>query len=293
MPLIRPSLIIQAYLTPDNYSESTVKEFKRSYIYQAQSLVKPLAEDELQDGNVLRLSIRLMRPYWDSSDAQAQRLWEGVMPQWLKNVTYNVSNAMVKYNQVIHPFGCGRLDFSWVDFEFDNNALLRVKVENNLIPECMPQLVEKARDYFNAGAFGEGEVALVRLPSRASYEAQRKAFAEAECAYAEGRCVGEDSSEEPVGALSQATEPELAAEASVADARGLAQADSEDAGKEEVFADGAAGEGFVSAGEAAEAPAEGQTEDVPSRKPVFKLDYRTWGVEYVGGTIKEFNTEQA
>ena len=293
MSLIRPSLIIQANLLPDEYSESAEKEFKRSYIYMAQSLVKPLAEDELQDGNVMRLSIRLMKPYWDSSDAQANELWEGVMPQWLGNVTYNINNAMVKFNQVIHPFGCSKIHFSWLDFEFDKNALLRVKVQDDNIPGNMPQLIEKARTCFNAGAFGESEVAMVRMPSRASYEAQKAAFEQEMREYkaaqnakeeqtqkaGEASDEGAETPETETGAVVEAVTEETAVEASAQESVQTENvAEQAEASAQEDTAQ------EVSVQEAAASEQENTT-----KKPVFVLDYSTWGIEYKDGSIREFD----
>ena len=305
MSLIRPSLIIQANLLPNEYSESAEKEFKRSYIYMAQSLVKPLAEDELQDGNVMRLSIRLMKPYWDSSDAKAQELWEGVMPQWLGNVTYNINNAMVKFNQVIHPFGCSKIHFSWLDFEFDKNALLRVKVQEDNIPEDMPQLIEKARACFNEGVFGDAEVVMVRMPSRESYEAQKAAFDQEMLEYEEAQKAKEEQAKEAAeasgeGAVSGGAAPrDDAAEVAAAVGEATEKTADEAPVQENVQAEGEAAAQETAAQEAAEQEAaeqdtaatetDAQEQEETAKKPVFKLDYSTWGIEYKDGSIREFD----
>ena len=314
MSFVRPSLIIQANLLPDDYNETAEKEFKRSYIYMAQSIVKPLEEDKLQDGNVMRLCIRLMKPYWDSKNEKANELWEGVMPQWLGNVTYNINNAMVKFNQVIHPFGCGKLHFSWLDFEFDKNALLRVKAQDDNIPENMPQLIEKARACFNDGSFGDAEVAMVRMPSRASYEAQKSAFDQEMLEYEEAQKAKEeqakkaaeasgegavsddgapsDDAAEVAAAVGETTE-ETADEAPV---HGNVQAEGEAGAQEAAEQKGCAQEaggqeaGGQEAGaqDVAATETDAQEQEETAKKPVFKLDYSTWGIEYKDGSIREF-----
>lgn len=178
--LVRPSLVLQANLLPEDYSEDTAEEIKRCCIYQAQALVNELDESECADGNIMRLSIRLMRPYWDASDPKAQELWDGVMPQWLRNMARNVSTIMHNYNTVRHPGDAGNVVYSWVDFEFGNHMLLRIKVdaENRITPEA-PEFAQMARRLANEGAFGEEEVAMIRIPSAASYERQLHAAIEA------------------------------------------------------------------------------------------------------------------
>ena len=179
--LVRPSLVLQVKLMPEDYSEQTAAEIKRSYIYQAQSLVSELSEDERADGNIMRLSIRLMRPYWDVSDPKAQELWEGVMPQWLRNTARNISTIMHNYNTVAHPEGCGNIIYNWADVEFGRHALLRVRVDaENRITGNLPLVAEKARRLINEGAFGEDEIALIRIPSATSYDQQLQAAVEAE-----------------------------------------------------------------------------------------------------------------
>ena len=194
--LVRPSLVLQVKLMPEDYSEQAAAEIKRSYIYQAQSLVSELSEEERADGNIMRLSIRLMRPYWSTSDPKAQELWEGVMPQWLRNAANNISTIMHNYNTVDHPEGSGNITYSWADFEFGRHALLRVKVdEENRITKELPAIAEKARRLINEGVFGEEEIALIRIPSAANYERQLQTALEGERSRLEAEALREREEE--------------------------------------------------------------------------------------------------
>ena len=53
MPLPRPSIVIKAFLLPELCTEAMEKEFKRSYMIIAQSIVAPLPEDLLSEEDLL------------------------------------------------------------------------------------------------------------------------------------------------------------------------------------------------------------------------------------------------
>lgn len=262
--LVRPSLVLQVKLLPEDYSDDTAEEIKRCCIYQAQALVSELAEDECSDGNVMRLSIRLMRPYWDASDPKAQELWDGVMPQWLRNMTRNISNIMHNYNTVRHPGDADNIEYNWVDFEFGAHALLRIKVdgENRITPQA-PELAQTARRLANEGAFGDGEVALIRIPSAVSYERQLQV---ALAAAAEG--VDAETAEEAAGLVrvAELADVECTVESAVASGGAI------DA--ETVEMTGEVVDNALSTG----------------TSPCFDIDFSVWGIEYVDGRVVEFDT---
>lgn len=260
--LVRPSLVLQIKLGPQDYSPAAADELKRSYIYLAQSIVSELPEGERADGNIMRLSIRLMRPYWDDSDPKARELWDGVMPQWLRNAVRNVSTAMHNYNEVDHPEGIGPVLYDWADLEFGHDALLRVKVdsENRITPQA-PGISEKARALLNRGAFGDGEVALIRVPSADSFASQVEAAVKRrEAALAE---AGREAAGDAGPSSAEGPEP-------AADAGGPLAADA-----------------FTAAEESKAA-----TPSEPAIPP-FDIDFSVWGVEFSDGTVVEFDSSAA
>lgn len=191
--LPKPSLVLQVKLQPDHYSEAAAAEIKRSYMYLAQSLVSALDPSESSEGNVMRMSIRLMRPYWDPADAAAEELWQESFMPWLVNVTRNLSTAMHNFNTVMHPAGSGNVDYTWGDFDFGPHGIFRVRLDDeNRLPAEAPSLLDKGRRLAAAGAF-EGKVILIRLPSRASEAAQREAFDAAQAAYEQERAAWEQA----------------------------------------------------------------------------------------------------
>ena len=173
MAFIRPSLVLRALLRPEECTVPTAREIKRSYSFIASCLVEPQKEGEEDDGNVMRFHIRMMKPYWDTSDPKARELWDAVMPRWLRNQALNVTTAMNRYNTIRHSDGAQNVTYSWADFEFNTFATLRVKLNSdNTLDADVVALAEKARRLLNAGAFGEEPPVLVRIPSKASLAAQ-------------------------------------------------------------------------------------------------------------------------
>ena len=116
--LPKPSLVLQVRLRPEEYSDTAAAEIKRSYMYLAQSVVSELDEGERAEGNLMRLNVRLMKPFWDASDPAAEQLWRASFMPWLVNATRNMSTAMHNYNTVLHPLGAGNVTYQWADFDF-------------------------------------------------------------------------------------------------------------------------------------------------------------------------------
>lgn len=277
---IRPSLILHMDLDERLFNDEQVADIKRSYSYVAPSLVqshKPADEQRVE--NVMRFMIKLHRPYWDKSDAEAQELWQGVMPKWLHNMFAKVSNTITAANNIHAENDEPAFPYHWLELEFGDNALMAVKTgSDSSFPADGVDMVERVRDLMNEGAFGDG-VACVRIPSRASYEAQLAAAeaAEAERVAAEQAAAAEEAAAqeaaevvEPAGAQAAGTEAAQAVEAAGAQA-----------------ADEAAPAG------ADDQAAEEQPEPAFSAPvlPAFDVDYSTWGIEYADGTIREFDAE--
>ena len=268
---IRPSLILRMDLDERLFNDECVSDIKRSYSYVSPSLVqahKPV--DGQRPENVMRFMIKLHRAYWDKSDEAAQQLWEGVMPKWLHNMFTKVSNTIIAANNVRAENGQPAFPYHWLELEFGDNALVAVKTgSDSSFPADGVDMVERVRDLMNDGALGQ-DIACVRIPSRASYEAQlaaaEQAQAEAAAAAEQGETAGQRD-EQAVGVaaadrVAAAAEGEAVAVADqVADAAG-ADADS------------------ASAAEPAFAMPE---------LPAFNVDYGTWGIEYADGTVREFD----
>ena len=268
---IRPSLILRMDLDERLFNDECVSDIKRSYSYVSPSLVqahKPV--DGQRPENVMRFMIKLHRAYWDKSDEAAQQLWEGVMPKWLHNMFTKVSNTIIAANNVRAENGQPAFPYHWLELEFGDNALVAVKTgSDSSFPADGVDMVERVRDLMNDGALGQ-DVTCVRIPSRASYEAQlaaaEQAQAEAAAAAEQGETAGQRD-EQAVGVaaadrVAAAAEGEAVAVADqVADAAG-ADADS------------------ASAAEPAFAMPE---------LPAFNVDYGTWGIEYADGTVREFD----
>ncbi|WP_449134574.1 hypothetical protein [Senegalimassilia anaerobia] len=258
---IRPSLILRMDLDERLFNDECVSDIKRSYSYVAPSVVQAhKTADGQRPENVMRFMIKLHRAYWDKSDEAAQQLWQGVVPKWLHNMFSKVSNTITAANNVRAENGQPAFPYHWLELEFGDNALIAVKTgSDSSFPADGVDMVERVRDLMNAGALGQ-DIACVRIPSRASYEAQ---LAAAEQTQAEAAAVVEQ--DESAGQEAEQAESANVSAEQVVDTAGAAaetQADSADAA-EPAFA-------------------------MPEL-PAFDVNYGTWGIEYADGTVREFD----
>lgn len=285
--LPKPSLVLQVKLSPEEYSEAAAAEIKRNYMYLAQSLVAELDEDERAEGNLMRLNVRLMKPFWDPSDPEAETLWQASFMPWLANAARNMSTAMHNYNTVLHPLGAGNVTYQWADFDFAPHTVLRLKVDDeNRIPSEAPAFCDKVRTLAAEGAFGEN-VARIRIPSRASIAAQKAAFEEEQARYRAalaaqgGTAEGENVDAALTGADGVSVEPANEADeiAEIVESTEAAEA------VQVVEAADA-----VESAETAESDAATEASEDALAEPVFNLDYSIWGIEYADGIVVEFDS---
>lgn len=279
--LPKPSLVLQVRLNPEDFSEAQAAEIKRSYMYLAQSIVSELGEGERGEGNLMRLNVRLMKPFWNPAEEGADELWRRSFMPWLANATRNLSTAMHNFNTVLHPLGAGNVTYEWADFDFSPHAVLRLKVDGeNRIPAVAPELCDRVREFAAAGAFDE-DVALIRIPSRASIATQEEAFAEELRRYREALAAREAADAAAVATL-EGVDAAVAAAADEADDVASANAAEAPAATVPADADGVA------------APDCETTESVAApSEPVFELDYAVWGLERADGTVVEFDSRTA
>ena len=291
--LPKPSLVLQVRLRPEEYSDTAAAEIKRSYMYLAQSVVSELDEDERAEGNLMRLNVRLMKPFWDASDPAAEQLWRASFMPWLVNATRNMSTAMHNYNTVLHPLGAGNVTYQWADFDFAPHAVLRLKVDDeNRIPSEAPALCDKVRTLAAEGVFDEN-VARIRIPSRASIAAQEAAFEEEQACYRAALAAQNEAAEDEAAVPAEtAAEDEAAVPAeTAAEGEGSFEADEAAVVTEDIEELGIAQPSDLADDAAADATTEapeGASEVLA--EPVFSLDYSIWGIEYTDGTVVELDS---
>lgn len=277
---VRPSLILRMDLDERLFNDETVAGIKRSYSYVAPSVVSSHepADPNYAENN-MRFMVKLHRAYWDCNDAEAQQLWENVMPKWLHNMFNKVSNTITAANKVCAEEGTQGMDYAWLELEFGENALVVLKTaSDSSLPADGVETFERVRELMCAGKFGE-DIACVRIPSRASWEAQLAAAEEAERA-AEEAAAAEGGEGADVG--------EAAAEGAAAAEVRSANAQVDGASSREVPPAAALAE--PAAGDVAEAAdEEAEPVFVAPKLPAFEVDYGTWGIEYADGTVREFD----
>lgn len=192
---IRPSAILTANIDDRlDANDSLTQALKRSYLYIAptrvsfhqeeidqatQEKIDALALDE--DGNidkkkqlkasleavpahnVMRIGIRLHKPYWETDNPAAVELWDSMMDRWLKNITSKISNTMVAFNTMRRRNGGLEVKFESMQFEFENKALIEVPLSaDSAAAEETPQAIKLARVWFNSGITAQS-VALLHI----------------------------------------------------------------------------------------------------------------------------------
>lgn len=206
--MIRPSLILQMNLDESVYDEEVVAEIKRSYSYVAPTTVTGHETGAGKPENTMRFLVRIHRPYWRHEDDGADELWDEVMLKWLKNMVYKVSSTMVAYNRVRRESGQPQLIFDWLEVEFSDMVLsMRLNADCSLEEHGAVELADRVRTLANDGVFGEG-VSCVRVPSRASYEAQAAQAAASSAETGEGADDGQEPPSEGEGQAEDAAEAE-------------------------------------------------------------------------------------
>ncbi len=199
---IRPSAILTANIDERiDFDGSLTQALKRSYLYIAPTRVnyhQEAIDDKTQaaidaaakneDGsidarkqlaasleavpahNVMRLAVRLHKPYWETDNPQAVELWDTMMDRWLKNITSKISNTMVAFNTMRRRNNGLEVRFESLQVEFENKAL----IELALSPDCSASdqaahALKLARAWFNSGITAQS-VALLRIDAQADDE---------------------------------------------------------------------------------------------------------------------------
>ena len=306
MARIRPTLILRADIDEREYNEELVGMIKRSYAYIGASKItshEPTAEDA---ENVLRYDIILHKPYWDKKDPEAAAQWDEVMPQWLHNMFYKVGSTIVFTNKEAQRNYMKPLYYSWTELKFGDNVVMAFKTrEDCSLDDSYIGMVEQARTLMSDGMLGE-DVAVIRVPSLASYEAQKAAIIE------ERRRKAEEEAAAAAAAAAEAEAAAAAAAAAEAEAKAaiddIFDEEPEEAAPEAVEAPEAPAAEPEAEPEAEEAEVEeGEGEDVegeeleeepePEEEPEIIIDHvnftpdtTIWGIEYADGTVREFNS---
>ncbi|MCC6109624.1 MAG: hypothetical protein LIV29_06275 [Denitrobacterium sp.] len=266
MAMIRPSLILRMHVAESLATDEVKSSFNRAYSYIAPSMMEP-SQPPYAGENTMEMLVRIHRAYWDSAAEGANGVWDDIMVPWLSNMFYKLSNNMVQCVRRAPGNGDAAVLFDWLDIEFEGLHVALKLGDDSSIPEGAIDMVEQVRAKANAGELGEGAVR-VRIPSRASWEAQKAAALAAE------------------GAAKQRDAEEAAKQG---DAEGAAEGATQKAAAADSAAASPADDGVVSAAassdEAAAAPADASA--APAAPSSFTVDYTTWGIECADGTVRE------
>lgn len=278
--MIHPSLIEKISLDERQANQAVIDDLKRSYPYVGPvTVARHAAADPAC--NVMRLIVRMGKPYWSSADASGDEMWDAVRT-WLDAKLYKVGSTMANFNTSRAEKGQQTVDYGRLELDMKPYLFSMALPTAGGLPEA-EELVGRFRELLNQGVF-EGVVARVEMPSAASWAQQYAAAEKAaeERAAAEG---GAAAVQEGAGAAGDSAVPDAPEAAPVADAAGP------DASGDTGALHSEAPE---VAGVSAETPADAALADAAApaevRVVVEAVDYRLWDVVFEDGSVRALDS---
>ena len=279
--MIHPSLIEKISLDERQANQAVIDDLKRSYPYVGPvTVARHAAADPAC--NVMRLIVRMGKPYWSSADASGDEMWDAVRT-WLDAKLYKVGSTMANFNASRAEKGQQTVDYGRLELDMKPYLFSMALPTAGGLPEA-EKLVGRFRELLNQGVF-EGTVARVEMPSAASWAQQYAAAEKAaeERAAAEGGAAAAQEAAGPAGAVA-VLDTAPVADAAGPDASGDTAALSSEASEAAPVADTEAPE---AAGVSAETPAATPAE---VRVVVEAVDYRLWDVIFEDGSVRALDS---
>lgn len=249
---IHPPVTLRLVLTDDLFDalgdEVAQMENRFSPIAPAEAV---RARKGSQRENVLRFEIGDAP---EEAAAGRDELWRSAMATWLSDLFDEATATAARESQARENRGEPPLAFSWIEVACPDEPPVAIRLEpGSSAPAAAAGYLARAHELLDERAFGDREIAEVRIPSRSSYDAQHaEAVLEAERAPAPD---DEDDFQADAVKRDEPTRAEI--EQALAEAeRELRQAHEQQAG-------------------------EGDS---------FDLDYAIWGVEYADGGVQAFDS---
>lgn len=275
--MIHPSLIEKISLDERQANQAVIDDLKRSYPYVGPvTVARHAAADPAC--NVMRLIVRMGKPYWSSADASGDEMWDAVRT-WLDAKLYKVGSTMANFNASRAEKGQQTVDYGRLELDMKPYLFSMALPTASGLPEA-EKLVGRFRELLNQGVF-EGAVARVEMPSAASWVQQ---YAAAEKA-AEERAAAERAAEGGAAVVQESAG--AAGEAAAPDAAPVVDAAGPDASGDAAAMPSEAPE---AAGASAETPADAAGPAPAEARVVEAVDYRLWDVVFEDGSVRAFDS---
>ena len=259
--MIHPSLIEKISLDERQANQAVIDDLKRSYPYVGPvTVTKHAATDPAC--NVMRLIVRMGKPYWSSADPQGDEMWQAVST-WLDAKLYKVGSTMANFNKSRAEKGQQTVDYGRVELDMKPYLFSMALPTTGALPEA-EDLVARVRELLN-----QGTVVRVEMPSAASWAAQYAAAEEA----AKEKAAAEAAAAE----VAKAEEESAAEETAAPEGDAAAEA-----------AEVAEGEAPAEAGETAEP--ETPAEPAAPQVVIEAVDYRLWDVVFEDGAVRTLDS---
>lgn len=122
--MIKPAMVLQMDLDSRVYNEELVAELKRSYAYIAAPLVIcHEVASEAEANNIVRIVVKIRKPYWHVQDEVSNELWNNTMLPWFSNVFAKLSVALPAFNNNRAKRDEAPFIFNWLELELEDERV--------------------------------------------------------------------------------------------------------------------------------------------------------------------------
>lgn len=271
----RPSLLLVLDIDARLDSEDLRLEINRSYSYVGSTYVRTHESRAAEPSNTARMSVNLgTKRYLALDDESSNELWNDCMERWFYNAFHRIGNNMKIFNRRQRDIGESELIFDQLDIDLENgavHAIMRLDSTSGIDPSANTYLTS-LRQVLGEGTLGEG-VVNVLMPSPSSFIRQQEAGAasKAEREHEEA----ERREAERTATIAQREAAEMLADEAFLESPALLARSTDDCAQPKTVTEMSGVDN-----EAAFALPE----------PDFAIDYSVWAIEYVDGSVREFDS---
>ena len=145
--IVHPSLMLKMDFDTRVCTADLEPSIMRAYSYIGPTEVCFHDSDASDIENILRISVKLHKPYWDKMEEGAQENWDPSMKKWLTNIFSKVSNTITASNAIRCEEGREQVHYAWIELFFNCGVKIRMAAApDSSIPADAVFLVDKLRN---------------------------------------------------------------------------------------------------------------------------------------------------
>ena len=127
------------------------KQLNRSFNYVCPVSVTERADAPDEAGSVVRMMVRLPRPYWPGDGDSADDNWSQILRPWLKDKLYKVGSVIKGYDRFAEEEGDEPLNFESIDVSLGGTTLaLELDADHDIDPQAL-EMADRYRELRGTG----------------------------------------------------------------------------------------------------------------------------------------------